>query len=361
MGLPQVSSGCIAEEVTGSLGTFVQTARKNVLELSKESHISNTFKDDKSNIQKLKIDSMEQIGRLSVNSDQIMQTPTSRTIGFQIRPLTPHVSGNGYLSTEFNVTDDATEVSASQVRKRLFSPLNGALLTDHFKGDKKVHIGNYNNIHSTIWSSSCFQEPISCKHFKASPALNESEEATITNCQTAALSIPQTNVSSPRFPLSPLGKKFYTNKKLGGCRGIDIMLDDDNLTFNDVEQSLDRTFLGILSAHETPNKSKLNSNSIQQNFDLFTPDNIIDVNDCWTHSASFPPRHAKLCRSVNRLPIRRSLVGSFEESLLSGRLMSEKVHQVGIILMYESHLVSIMSYLSVILLCYCTTFNFAEI
>ncbi|XP_061359488.1 uncharacterized protein LOC133303582 [Gastrolobium bilobum] len=417
MGLPQVPSGCIAEEVAASLGTFVQTApriaslsnyelnlldgedlgnrmqidmpnteRKFVLELSKESHIPNMCKDDKSNIRKLKISPIEQIGRLSVNTGQTMQTPTSRTVGFQVRSLDPPVNGfggNGHSSSMFNVTNDATEVSESQVRKRLLSPLNGMLLADHFKGDpldigddgiyqrcskggddsyndlalheyKKVHIGNYNNIHSIDWSSSCFQEctnsscndssvtqivsshgrshckheePWSYKHFKSSPALNDSEETTKIRSITAALSIPQKKVSSPPFPLSPLGKKISTNEKLRGCRDIDIMLDEDNLTFNDAEQSLDRTCQGILSAQDMPSKSKLRSNTMQQKCDLFTPDNIIDMKEYWTHPASFPPQHAKLCGTVSRLPIRRSLVGSFEESLLSGRLLSGKVSQ----------------------------------
>ncbi|KAK7350730.1 hypothetical protein VNO77_09634 [Canavalia gladiata] len=409
MGLPQVPSGCTAEEVTSSLGTFMQTApiiasisnyelnllagddldnrmqidilnseRKNVLELSKESYISNMCKDGK-----LKIDPMEQIGRLSVNAGQTVQTPISRTVGFEIRTSTPQVNGfggNGYSSTVFNVTRDATAASESQVRKRLLSPLNGMLLADHFKGDsldigsgiyrscskagddnsnssheyKKVHIGNYNNVDSMFWPSSCFQEfrnsscnestinhivssldPLHCEHAepwsykqsKSSLALNDSKETTKVRPRTAALSIPQQKVSSPPFPLSPLGKKSSKNENLEGCRNTDIMLDDDNLTFNDAEQSLNRTCQGILSAQEMPCKSQLNSNNLLEKADLFTPDNMIDMKEYWTHPGSFPPHHAKLCGTVSRLPNRRSLVGSFEESLLSGRLLSGKVSQ----------------------------------
>ncbi|KAH1112239.1 hypothetical protein AAZX31_04G182200 [Glycine max] len=403
MGLPQVASGCTAEEVAASLGTFVQTAprmasigsyevnllagedlgncmhidvlkseKKNVLELSKETHISSMCSDSK-----LKNDPMEQISKLFVNSEKTRQTPVSRTVGFQIRASTPRVNGfggNGYSSPVFNVISDATEASESQLRKQLLSPLNGMLLADHFKGDpldigagiyqsrskagddnsnalheyKKDHIGNNNQIHSMIWSTSCFQEftnsfcndstinhivsshhqraePWSYKHFKSSPVRNVSEETTKTRSQTAALSIPQKNVSSPPFPLSPLGKKSSKNENLGECRNIDVILDDGNFTFNSVEQSLDRTCQGILSAQEIPGKSQLNLNNMQQKSDLFTPDNMIDMKEYWTHSGSFPPRDAKLCGTMSRLPIRRSLVGSFEESLLSGRLLSGKV------------------------------------
>ncbi|XP_057423184.1 uncharacterized protein LOC130717062 isoform X3 [Lotus japonicus] len=405
MGLPQVSSGCIAEEVAAS---FVQTApriasisnnelnllageeercnrtkihmphseRNNVIELSK-SHVSKTSKDGKSNIQKLKIDSMEQIARLSVNTEQ---TPTSRTVGFRIRASTPCVNGfggNGYSSSVFNATNDATEASKSQVRKRLLSPLNGMMLADHFRGDpldigegnhrtcpkvgddchnaiheyKKVHIGDDINIQPTIWSSAYFQEFVnsSCndsgmnknkivsshdsshseheesmcyKHLKSSSELNDSKERTKLKSLPVALSIPQKKVSSPRFPLSPLGKKSSTNEKLGGCRTIDVMLDDGNLSFKDVEESLDKTCQGF--------KSQLYYNSMQQKSDMFTRDKIIDMNDYWTRPASFPPKHANFCGTMSRLPSRRSLIGSFEESLLSGRLLSGKVSQVSI-------------------------------
>ncbi|TKY73695.1 FAM214B protein [Spatholobus suberectus] len=307
----------------------LKSDRNNALKLSKESHISSMCKDGK-----LKIDPVDQIGKLSVNARQTMQTPISKTVGFQIRESTPHVNGfggNGYPTTVFE----------PQARKRLLSPLNGMLLANHFKGDplnigggiyqscskanddnsnasheyKKVHFGNDNHIHSMIWSTSCFQEftnlsynnptinhavsshyhsrckyaePWSYKHFKSSPALNFSEETTKTRSQTAALSIPQEKVSSPLFPLSPLG---------------------------------------ILYAHEIPSKSQINSNNMQQKSNWFTPDDMIDMKEYWTHPESFPPQHAKLYGIVSRLPIRRSLVGSFEESLLSGRLLSGKVSQ----------------------------------
>ncbi|KAK7282102.1 hypothetical protein RIF29_10642 [Crotalaria pallida] len=415
MGFPQVPSGCIAEEVGASLGVFAQTAqsiasisncemnllagedlgnrmqvdmlkseRKKVLELSKESHIPNVCKDGKPIIQKLNINPMEQTGKLSVNAGQTMQKPTSRILGFQIRALTSHVNGfggNGYSPAMFNVTNDAAEASESRVRKRLFSPLNVMLLEDNFEGNQseieggiyqscskgshdsynsvilqdheKIHSGNISNIHSMIWSSSCFQEfknsscvdsnvnqlvssrshshcehedPWYYRHFSPSPELSNSKERTKTKSQIASLSIPQKKVPSPQFPLSPLGIKSSENEKLDGCKDIHIMLDDDIESFKGMEQSLDRTRQGILSAQEMPSKSQLDYKSMKQESVLLTPDKIIDMKEYWTHPSSFPPKHAKLSRTVGRQPIRRSLVGSFEESLLSGRL-SGKVSQ----------------------------------
>ncbi|XP_058781283.1 uncharacterized protein LOC131655414 isoform X2 [Vicia villosa] len=238
MGLPQVSSAYIAEEVATSLGTFVQTAPKiagasnydmnsiaggeelgntNVFELSKESSISNMSNKD---------------GQF--NAEQSMQTPISRTLGFQVRALASSVNGfgaNGY---------SPNEASKSNVRKRLLSPLDVTLLADQFKGDHCMDIGG---------------------------------------------EFYQRKASSPRIPLSPLGKRTCPDKKLGECRDFGTVLSDVK---------------------------------------LFTPDDIVDMNEYWTYPASFPPRHASLCQSASRLPTRRSLVGSFEESLLSGRLLSEK-------------------------------------
>ncbi|KAL1347197.1 hypothetical protein HN51_020689 [Arachis hypogaea] len=373
MGLPQVSSGCIAEEVAASLGTFVQTApriasisnyelnmlagedmnnrlqidmpnpdRKSVVELSKESHISSMCKDGKSNIPKLKINPI-------VNAGQIMQTPASRTVGFQIMTLTPHVNdfgGNAYSSAVFNVNNGAAEPSESTVRKQLLSPLNGLLLADHCKGEsldivggicqgssnidhnscsalmfqehKKFHVGNYTDVQSMIWSASCYQElknsscvgssvnrvlssyehshcehhePWSNKHIRSSAALHDSEQKTKTRPQTAPLSIPPRKFLPP-FPLSPLGKNSSENEKFGEFKDVDTMLDDNNGSIKDVEKS-----------------------------GLFIPENVIDMQECWTRPST------NFSGTVNRLPLRRSLVGSFEESLLSGRLLSGKVTQ----------------------------------
>ncbi|BAT79286.1 uncharacterized protein HKW66_Vig0081680 [Vigna angularis] len=390
MGLPQLCSGCTAEEVAASLGTFVQTMprvtsisnyrvnflacedlgncmhtdvlkseRKNVPELSKESHVSSMCKDAT-----LKVDPIEQIGRLSVNARESMQKPIPRTVGFQIRASTPRVNGydgNEFSSTVFKVTSEATEASESQVRKRLLSPLNGILLTDPFKGDtldigggiyqfrsvgddnsvlsheyKKVHIGNNNRILSEICSTSCFQgfTMSSCNDSNMNHIVSTSHHH--SHCEHAkpwsykqfkSSSVPNVSVETPPpFLLSPLGKESSKNKNLGGYRNIDIIVDDDNLTFKNVEQ-IARTCEGSLSALEIPSKSKLNSNNMREKTDLFTTDNIIDLKECWTHPGSFPPQDAKLCGTVSRLPVRRSLVGSFEESLLSGRLLSGKVCQ----------------------------------
>ncbi|KAI4336368.1 hypothetical protein L6164_014903 [Bauhinia variegata] len=342
MGLPQVASGCVAEEMAVSLGTFVQTPvtppgianlssyQLNVLpgeDLGNRMQFDSPCPESKNNSElssEPSICHIERTRRLSVKVGQAMQTPVSRTVGFQIRALAPPANGfvgNGYSSTVANVTSDAT---GSQVRKRLLSPLNGMNL-DHFKvnpmdisggiyrsfskgyddGDnvaalqehKKVHVSNFNDLHSPIWSPSSFV------------GLTNSTRENQSNprSQTRAIAIPKNKMTSPSFPSSPLGPRFSERAKLGGeCK------DGDNINFNEMKQSLDRTNR-ILS------KSLDDSNNLPLKFDLFTPDEISGLEEQWTHGASFPPRHAK--------SVRRSLVGSFEESLLSGRLPSGKFSQ----------------------------------
>ncbi|XP_029130180.1 uncharacterized protein LOC114916839 [Cajanus cajan] len=286
-------------------------------------------------------------------------------VQFQIRSLTAHVNGfggNGYSSIVCNVTSDATKAYESQVGKELISPLNGMVLANHFKGDpleigggiyqscskdgddnsnasheyKKVHTVNNNPIHSMIWSTSCYQEFLNS--FSNDSTINhnvpshrhshcEHKEITKTRSQPTTLSIPPLKVSSSPSPLSPLGKISSKNENLGECINIDNILDDGNLSFNNVGQSLDRTFKGILSTQEITSKTQLNSNNMQQKSGLFTADNMIDMKEHLTHRASFHHHDAKLYGTMSRVPIRRSLVGSYEESLLSGRLLSGKVSQ----------------------------------
>ncbi|KAK4256886.1 hypothetical protein QN277_006551 [Acacia crassicarpa] len=418
MGLPHITSGCVAEEVAASLGTLVQAPprianlssydlnalpgeelsnclrldkltneRKKVTELSKESHFLNMHNGDgSSNLQKLKLKSMERVGRLSAKAGHdTMHVAASMIVGFQIRALSSpdnnDCGGNGYSSTIFNVNRDTSEATNSHVRKRLLSPLNGMLLADHFKGDplvidsgtcgsspnsgddsykasvlqeynKKVHFTDSNYLHSHIWSHFCFLGTTNssntdsrgnhaqpnhdlslCKNEKpcSYSKLDSAEETSNISFQPAVLSIPHKKVSPPpSFPLSPLGPNFSERTKLRGERGdVSIMLDDDNVNLKDMELSLDRTLTGLSAQKEgnfsTPSNLLQESNNLHHTFNMFTFDDTSGIEEC-SHGASFPPRRAKF-RTLSGLPIRRSLVGSFEESLLSGRFLSGKVIQ----------------------------------
>lgn len=419
MGLPQVSSGSIAEEVAASLSTIVQNPprisgmtscdlsavhggslgnrlqvdlpsfsfgefqRKSIKELPREPEFLNTHKDGRSNMNLLRISSVEQSSWLTQKSGQNIHTPIPRIVGFESSALcSPQnmVDGDQRSSTAVSVPCDATEASGSPVRKRLLSPLNGMLLqsldigSGVYKSDssrstassnvpsqqekKKAHIGDSDYLSSPVWSASCFtgwrsspddncgansifftDGPIlenkdlpSHNHFVSSPGFRYSSEETIKEkSPTAAITIPQKKVASPPRSLSPLGPKFPERVKSGRTLGDTMTkLEDKDITLKDMEQSLNGT-VGSLSswnenAFKKPSKS-LQEHDVLRNFDLFTGVNM--ERDCAQNLDFTPAQGFKPVRTLSGLSVRRSLVGSFEESLLSGRLLCGKASQVG--------------------------------
>ncbi|PON77209.1 meiosis chromosome segregation family protein [Parasponia andersonii] len=417
MGLPQVSSGSIAEEVAASLSTIVQnppgisgmtscdlsgirgsnrlqvdlpsfsfgeSQRKSIKELPREAECLNTHKDGRSNMNLFKISSVEQNCWLTQRSGQNIHTPIPRIVGFESSTLCSLNVGDGdqHSSTAVSVPCDATDASGSMVRKRLLSPLNGMLLQSQFIDDldigsgyksdssrskvrlnvppqqdkKKAHIGDSNFMSSPVWSASCFEGwksspddncgpmnsifftdgPLlenkdlqSHNHFVSSPGIRYSEETIKEKSPTGAITIPQKKVASPPLSLSPLGPKFPERVKLGRTIG-DAMtkLEDNGITLKDMEQSLKGTVGSLSSWNETafkkPSKSP-QEHDILRNFDLFTG---VNTERHATLNLDFtPPQGFKPVRTLSGLPVRRSLVGSFEESLLSGRLLCGKASQ----------------------------------
>lgn len=109
-------------------------------------------------------------------------------------------------------------------------------------------------------------------------------------------------------------------------------LDCSCLTLKDMEQSLDGTVLGTLSPQRKGNvivasKSFNEVEHLQLKTGQFTPESLSAVEENWFQDSTPISQCTKFGRSLSGLSIRRSLVGSFEESLLSGRLASGIVNQ----------------------------------
>ncbi|XP_068306876.1 uncharacterized protein [Pyrus communis] len=339
----------------------------------------------------LKINSSEQNNWLSQRSGQNIQTPVPRVVGFEPRILdSPLNSFNGdqYSSSAVTVTGDTTEAAGSALRKRLLSPLNGMLLQDQCNGDsleiadrvhksgswggngssndpmlqehKKAHLGNSSCCNSTIWSAYCSPEwkrspdhncntnssfvfggPLlenkksrSPNEFISSSGLDYSRETIKVRSQSSAIDISSSKVVLPTLSLSPLGPKFPERVKPGeSCRVRTPKLDDNNITLKDIEQSLNGTIAGISSSWKEDafrwlRKSSEDVDVLQEKFDLFSSESTTSgMGQHWSQDLKPNPKCVKLVRSLTGLPVRRSLVGSFEESLLSGRLLSTKVSQ----------------------------------
>ncbi|KAM7475778.1 hypothetical protein LguiB_023021 [Lonicera macranthoides] len=356
MGLPQVSSSTIAEEVATSLSPFVQTPShfaglsscdmsgmyvghlgnrvpgeflcSSSRELSKEPDALDMHKDGTmASVRRLKICSMGKNdlfnGKGEWNSNS--QGPVSRIVGFESRPfnsLATVFEGNQsncvHSSSGVSNPNTSTETNGSLARKRLLSPLNSMLLPQKFSSEsqdigghthksdkynlmvlqehKKANIGSSNYFN-------CFTDgPLLSP---SSPGVNYFEEATKKRFQNGTTTVQPVKSDSSPLSLSPLGPKLSRKMK-----NIKEGLDENYLTLREMEQSLDGTILCILSSpkeedYRTESKSFTDFELLQKKFDQFTPEG----------------------RSLCGLPVRRSLVGSFEESLLSGRLASGIVSQ----------------------------------
>ncbi|XP_052183058.1 uncharacterized protein LOC127795435 [Diospyros lotus] len=390
MGLPQASSSTIAEEMTASLSTFVQTQSRlvslgscdlsgshlghpgnrvpgefpcsSLRELSKDSDALTLHKDGASHIHRLKIGTTEKNGLLVHRGGQNVHHPVSRIVGFEPRALdspTNAFAGNqpgGSLSSDLvSSSTNETESMSLLAKKRLLSPLNGMLMPDQFDGEplqisstiaksgshnfsvpqesKKANIGSCSDFSPLIGfavrfsgqNDSLDNYATKSNFFTDIPLLknNESEplnpsptlpglacfhETIKLRYQTKEISIPTKKAISSPLSLSPLGPKFSGGPKtLGGCMTARKELDVNYLTLKGMEQSLDGPISCFLPAQkEDPRmatKSLQDIDILRKKFDQFTP-------EC----------EMKLVRTLGGAPVRRSLVGSFEESLLSGRL-----------------------------------------
>ncbi|XP_022730251.1 uncharacterized protein LOC111285189 isoform X2 [Durio zibethinus] len=420
MGLPQVSSSGIAEEVAATLCTVVQTTHRIVgvsscdlirmhggnvgnqiqVDLPHSSfgdlpkkatgeHLQdpetwNVNKDGRSNIYRLKIGIVEQNGWLAHKSGHNIQTPVPRILGFETKALHSPVdvfSGVQTSPTVVSITSNAAESNGSTARKRLLSPLSGMLCPDQFNGDalnisggfsqsgfghgnencsvyvsqehKKAHISDSSSFNNAVRSASCFQQwknspddnfgansmflsdgsllkdtgLQSYSHFvPTSQGLNYPEETNKRRNKTPAIAIP---VEKAPLSLSPLGPKSIERIKYGeGYRDLAETLNDDYMTFKDMEQSPN----GMVSV-QTDKNFRLSSKSfhhfddLQNKFDPCSPELTSGIAQKWGQVLNLAPKTEKLVRSLSGLSVRRSLVGSFEESLLSGRLLSGKVSQ----------------------------------
>ncbi|KAK3017997.1 hypothetical protein RJ639_004373 [Escallonia herrerae] len=418
MGLPQVSSTNLAEEVAASLSTFVQTPSRFVgisscdlsgmyvgqlgsrapgdlpssssRELLRNPDSANMHRDAISNVHRLKIGSTEKNGLFTRKGGRNVQSPISRVVGFEskVSNSPAHVfegtqSGGVHSSSVISIAENADETNGLLVRKRLLSPLNGMLLPDQFNGEsvnigstiyksgsqlstyvynakehKKANIGDSNYFSPPSWSTSSFPEikdskgeqcgadvgfltdgpllensmPQPVSVFLSSPAIDNFRETTKVRSRIGAIAIPPGKVVSSPLSLSPLGPRFSGRIKTSGrCMDISNDLDNKYLMLKDVEQSLNGTITGIMSSRKeedsgSASKSFPDAEFVQKKFDQFFPESKVSVGEDIDQDSTLT-KCGKLGRTLSGLTVRRSLVGSFEESLLSGRLASGVVSQ----------------------------------
>ncbi|MBA0726405.1 hypothetical protein Golax_002236 [Gossypium laxum] len=322
---------------------------------------------------------------------QKIQNAVSRIVGFESLGPSKLVEGISsdqvHSSSVIGVRDNETESGGSLVRKRLLSPLNSMLFSDQINSDpldisyssnqgnlspladkhrvpvlqdnKKANIGSQMKSTASSWSlPSCLghgdipyekggtasvfftdgpllgnKEPhLSCT-FSYSPGVDQFQEPSLLQSQTGAISISSQMATSPPVTLSPLGPKFSERiTAAGGWRNLKKEMDDCSSTLKDIEQSVERFDSGSIFAPEEE-EFEITSRSFEDNSFLHKEFSTSSLESSarlswplWQESAPTSP-YKRFIKGFSGHPVRRSLVGSFEESLLSGRFFSGKLNQ----------------------------------
>ena len=320
------------------------------------------------NLHGLEIESKDKLGWLY---------PKVRVVGFESSQLGSSVGGCGkvadgnYTSPAGLVADNSIDPNGSQVRKRLHSPLNG-MVCKQFHGDlsnlsgcesgrdlydpsrkynmlalhdrKKANIGSTDSPEAPIWSISGCANGFNSGFFTDGPLLENTEpfphisqsspvgvnpnnSSMKARTFSAAVNISPKKVRSPPLSLSPLGPRWADRMKTEGiCRDISREIESDFSILKNFKGPVGENSIGIQIPSEGEGFRERNTfestDILHDESDLFTP--LI--------SESAPaPRSIKFAKNLSLIPVRRSLVGSFEESLLSGRFASGNVSQVGVI------------------------------
>ncbi|KAG2724912.1 hypothetical protein I3760_01G040200 [Carya illinoinensis] len=357
MGLPQVPSSETGEEVeAASLGTFLKNppqftdvstsdmdgmhsesmspstgnppfsskidfCSNSYLELAKVNEDSSKFRG-----------AMEWIkgGWFTPKSGRNIQNPVSRVVGFRSGGTSSLTNGHVHSSVKNNVTLNETECSGSLVRKRLLSPLSSILSLDQFNDDY-LHIGCRNIQANSPALNDSFSISFAKDNKKANVGSQNHltltsflEQSSKIRSQSGAISISPKMVVSPSLSLSPLGPKFSERMKTaGGCRTIENKRENSHLTLKNIEQSFGRSDKGIILAREEEDyrfgsKSFEEIYILQQELRPSSLESNTDVSWPFPQESAPTSQCVRLVRSLSGLPVRRSLVGSFEESLLSG-------------------------------------------
>ncbi|CAA6664005.1 unnamed protein product [Spirodela intermedia] len=282
-------------------------------------------------------------------------------VGFDSSRSVSLVNGSHRVSSEntcssgaLGISDSSVDSYGLQVRKRFLSPLNGMLgrerpglgLPNHAEGHGRVAPGaltrGVNKFATQDFKKANLETDFILDEDASNPSvltdrpLPESKEHFYEEtcnrgvCQGALSLSPKQPYSSP-LSLSPLGPK-WRERIVGPCRCISRESQCNELTHKCMDRRpLDGRAPNILFATEVEFRSE--NDQIRDDFDPV--ENYTGQNWC---PESFPPsRCIRFARGVCGLPVRRSLVGSFEESLLSGRLSSGKVSQVGFHACFKSH------------------------
>lgn len=290
-----------------------------------------------------------------------VQTPVSRIVGFQSNETS--VCSGLDSSDEAGCAVNKTELNEITVRKRMLSPLN-QMMFPNVKGDalntcnqmispvttektchpgpqdlKKVNIGpkDQSSIPISPYRGECMSaSPDSGRkgsYFltdgplpagQESPGFSDLEKSSKVRTHIGGLCLEKTISTS--LPSSPLGRKsFERTETAHGCRTFRRQLEGENMGINRYLISLDKSNAGFAFPIEEVGFNV--TGTTMEEFQSSSLDNASELT--WPICHDFAPKlHSmRSLKSLSGLAVRRSLVGSFEESLLTGRLSFGSIHQ----------------------------------
>lgn len=338
--------------------------------------------DGAASFQGLKLECNDKRGWIMPKVELDAQRPVMRIVGFESGHQDSIFGLGKVVSNEINCVDSSyssAESNGSQVRKRLLSPLNG-MLHKHFHGElldlggtgdvcvhsddtirrhmlrsedcKKANIRSVSdalvcpNSQGSHWNNLCENNRCNAGVFTDGPLLHNRDSysffhqpatqgVTKINGRTMArnsdkIAISPKLVNSPPLFLSPLGPKWTERMNIvGASKNICSEIESEFSILEDTLDSRDattagNTLLSNLLDFRTKNAFKYGSILHDESY-LSTPVGY-HAGRNWEGPESAPSHCSKSVRNLN-VHVRRSLVGSFEESLLSGRFSSGKVSQ----------------------------------
>ncbi|CAN6485514.1 unnamed protein product [Victoria cruziana] len=313
-----------------------------------------------------------------------MHSPASRIVGFESSctgSLAHRFDGNDSIRLNSSLVGKSVHTSdmlVSQAKKRMLSPLNSMLRSDKFDGDpldidlpisdetfnksysarcsdgysmhslqenKKANVGNrsYLNFSSPTSGCSLFLDSskIGPLIFTDGPLLGIKVPAAYTDAHVVPGSRPYNDIVgtvqlgtisvspkklSPPLSLSPLGPRWSEKMNLGS------RVDNDSSVGALHDCFLSESYDGRVG--DSPKDGfAFSSRSFEElgilhkDSTRYTPETGSMDSQIWRSDATPLPQTNKCVRNLSRLSVRKSLVGSFEESLLSGRLSSSKLSQ----------------------------------
>ncbi|KAJ4773221.1 meiosis chromosome segregation family protein [Rhynchospora pubera] len=298
MGLPQVSPGQADGGTAMALSTFISTP---IYSNSQPISVSNSNSSAGSRI------SLPPVSELKLNSNERQHLPKIRVVGFESQ-------SNSSLDGP-----NQTNVGPHLVRKRLLSPLN-TVLRKQFHGDllnisqSNSSIQNLDNNYDSLRRLSTD----SCKkvYFGGSDSFQNLGFSTLNSFTDGPLLIERETSTkqehSPPLSLSPLGPRFHDRMK--NVRALNF--EGHFLDLQEAKGLKDKLPFGEHEILAEDGHSIL----CRDEFEVFTPRGGELARGGVGHMSNFMGSTAKGL-------VRRSLVGSFEESLLSGRFSSGNTNQ----------------------------------